>query len=164
MNDLPLPDDIKKSFTNLEEIMQTGSLSKIISNFEIILENIIQTQNISCDTNCHIEISPSPSEYSQKIRVNLIIPNQNTPNILILIKFIPDFPDILTNYMIEALMLKEKFGDDIKLIYIFHDSNRNIIDGPDYQALIKEMKEKNYIEALLFLPKDIKKFIELIRY
>ncbi|MFX1449464.1 MAG: hypothetical protein ACFFCM_01395 [Promethearchaeota archaeon] len=158
-----LPSNFKDSFSELEKNIQTKHILEIIKEFESLLQRIIENEKISCEVEILIDIPQSTENNSKKIRVNLVIPNQKNPKILIIIKFITDYPEVLTNYMIEAMMLREHFGTDVKIIYIFHDSNQGFFEETIYKTLIKNMKEQNHIDDLLFLPKDIKLFLEKIK-
>ncbi|NVM01929.1 MAG: hypothetical protein HWN67_06315 [Candidatus Helarchaeota archaeon] len=161
MNDIPK--NFKDSFTKLEKTIQTKHIIEIIKEFESLLKEIILNEKISCETDYFIDVTQSTENDPKKIRVNLVIPNQTKPKILVIIKFIIDYPEVLMNYMIEVTMLREYFGKNVKIIYILHDSNQKFFEESIYQTLIKNMIEQNYLDELLFLPKDFNKFLDIIK-
>ncbi len=155
--------NFRDSFSNLEKAIQTKHILEIIKDFEFLLEKIILNEKISCETDCLIDITMSSETNPEKIRVNLVIPDKKNPQILIFIKFIIDYPEVLMNYMIEVTMIREHFGNDIKIVYILHDTNQKFFEEPIYQTLIKNMIEQNQLNELLFLPKEFNKFLDIIK-
>ena len=57
MNDLP--NNLKESFSNLENTIQTKHIIEVIKEFESLLQKIIINEKISCETDCLIDISKS---------------------------------------------------------------------------------------------------------
>ena len=161
MNDIPK--NFKDSFTKLEKTIQTKHIIEIIKEFESLLKEIILNEKISCETDYFIDVTQSTENDPKKIRVNLVIPNQTKPKILVIIKFIIDYPEVLMNYMIEVTILREYFGKNVKIIYILHDSNQKYFEESIYQTLVNNMLEQNYLDELLFLPKDFNKFLDIIK-
>ncbi|MFX0141965.1 MAG: hypothetical protein ACFFDN_50475 [Candidatus Hodarchaeota archaeon] len=158
-----IPNIFKDSFSNLEKTIQTKHILEIVKEFELLLKEIILNENISCQTNCLIDITQPTEKEPKKIRVNIAIPDQKKPKIFFIIKYIIDYPEVLMNYMIEVTMLREYFGKNVKIVYILHDFNQKFLEESIYQTLIKNMLEQNYLDELLFLPKDFNKFLDLIK-